>query len=108
MFEAQYQEELGEQPEALAGGKDEILKDEVEDKEYATDAPDEGWTALFDLLIAAPKNLYLLLSLTCSTSKCVLWVPVSKNLPERRCTNVQFLYRPIWETGIGFSKVTYE
>ena len=57
-MEAEYHDELGEQAEALAGGEDEILEeDEVEVAEYVVDAPDEGRTELFDLRIAAPKNM---------------------------------------------------
>ena len=52
----EYHDEFGEQAEALVGGEDEIFEeDAVDDAEYAVDASDEGRTALFDLLITAPK-----------------------------------------------------
>ena len=58
-LEAEINEELGEQAEALVGGdEDEVLEeDEVEDAKYAIDAPDEGRNALFDLLVAAAENV---------------------------------------------------
>ena len=58
-LKAEYQEEMAAQDEALAGGEvDEVAEeDEVEDAEYAVDAPDEGRNALFDLLIAAAENM---------------------------------------------------